>query len=297
MGFRRRRRLGWFFTLVAIIAAIVGYLASTGRLAWLFGGNQAPLPVEGEAEFHFIDVGQGDAALIRTVQGHVLIDAGTNDSEDALIAYLKAEGIKELAYAVFTHPHEDHIGNARMLIESDTVGALILPPMHSDDMVYRMVLDAAAARNVPCHIADAGARFAVGDATLEILFADAEAKEINDGSIICRLLYGKTAALFTGDAEGAAEQALLSAVPAEKLDCDLLKAGHHGSDTSLCEELLLAASPTHVAISCGKENDYGFPHAALLGRLQAVGAVWHRTDEEGTLCYVSDGESLVYKGE
>ena len=81
------------------------------------------------------------------------------------------------------------------------------------------------------------------------------------------------------------------------LRCDFLKAGHHGSDTSTGEALLRAASPAQAAISCGKENSYGFPHAALMERLAAAGAEVHRTDLEGTLCYTSDGERVIYEGE
>lgn len=244
-----------------------------------------------------LDVGQSDCTLITVGDAALMIDAGTVAERDAVRGCLRQRGIERLDYLLLTHPHEDHIGNARMLIESDTVGALILSPMYSEDTTYRMILDAAEAKNIPCHTAVSGNLYFIGDAVLEILFADAEAKEVNDGSVIARVSYGETSVLFTGDAEEAAERALLAAVPAEKLACDLLKAGHHGSSTSSCEELLRAASPDHVAISCGRDNDYGFPHAALLDRLEKAGTEWHRTDEEGVLCYFSDGYGVTYKGE
>ncbi len=244
-----------------------------------------------------LDVGQSDCTLIRT-QGHTLmIDAGTATEREAVRGHLRDRGIRQIDYLLLTHPHEDHIGNARMLIETDTVGALIVSPMGSEELGYQLILNAAAEHELPVYTAKAGDTYAIGDATLEILLAMEAAEEVNDASIVCRVTYGETAFLFTGDAEQDGEAALLASVPAEKLDCDFLKAGHHGSDTSTGEALLQVATPTHVAISCGEDNDYGFPHKALLERLEAMGATWHRTDTEGTLIYQSDGTAVRHEKE
>ena len=241
-----------------------------------------------------LDVGQSDCTLLRQGNAVWMIDTGTTTERGAVIGLLYDRGIERIDCLVLTHPHEDHIGNARILLEKYEVGSLIVSPYSTDDLTYRLVLETAEKQGVTCRVASAGETYTIGGATVEILLADESAAEPNDASVILRVAYGKTAFLFTGDAELDGETALLSTVAAEKLDCDFLKAGHHGSDTSSCEALLQAVTPKHVAISCGKNNDYGFPHQALLERLDAVGATYHRTDTEGTLCYVSDGEEIHF---
>lgn len=244
-----------------------------------------------------LDVGQSDCTILREGDAVWMIDTGTATERGAVIGALFDRGIERIDCLVLTHPHEDHIGNARMLLENYEVGTLLVSPFESDDLTYRLVLEAAQRQGVACHVASAEEIYALGGATVEILQADGNAAEANDASVILRVTYGRTAFLFTGDAELDGETALLTSVGAEKLDCDFLKAGHHGSETSCCEALLQAVTPQYAAISCGADNEYGFPHQALLERLDAVGAICHRTDEEGTLCYVSDGEAVRFAGE
>ena len=250
---------------------------------------------EGGLFVEVLDVGQSDCTLIRQGDAVLMIDCGTLDARSAVQFELDRRDIERIDILLLTHMHEDHIGNARMLLETYTVGALILPAAVSDTLEERLVLEAAEKNAVPMHTASAGDTFSLGQATLDVLYVASEADDLNDTSIVSRLTFGKTKFLFTGDGEAAVERALLSL--GADLDCDFLKAGHHGSKTSSSAELLAAVTPAHVAISCGKDNDYGFPHRELLERFDEVGATWHRTDKEGTLTYYSDGESITFKGE
>ncbi len=295
MGFRRRRKFGWFFALVAIIGAVIGYLATTGQLSWLFGGNQAPLPVEGEAEFHFIDVGQGDAALIRTADGHVLIDAGTNHSEDELITYLKSEGIKELTYAVFTHPHEDHIGGADAVLDYCEVKNVILPERTSTTGDYTRMMDAIEKEGANVIIAVPESVYTVGGLQLTILGPIGSGyKDLNNDSVVLRADFGESSVLYTGDAEDVSEKEMVSRYALNgKLDCDLLKVGHHGSDSSSTEDFLRLVSPSMAVISCGEGNTYDHPKQEILIRLNRYGVAYWRTDLEGSVVLISDGENLI----
>ena len=123
---RKYRRIkNFIITILVIVLAILGFFFGKDALS-----RPGPTvePVSGnEVQFHFIDVGQGDAALIRTADGDILIDASTGDAEDELKAYLDSLGVKDIEYAVFTHPHEDHIGGADMVIQNYYVKRVVLP--------------------------------------------------------------------------------------------------------------------------------------------------------------------------
>ena len=294
---KRRRRIkkyGILGVIAAVILAIFSYLAASGQLAAWFS-DEPTAPVDGEVEFHFIDVGQGDAALIRTSEGNVLIDAGTNASEDALIAYLKAEGITELAYAVFTHPHEDHIGGADAVLAYCEVEHVILSPATATTETYERMMDAIEEEDAEVFIAEPDTRYGVGDLKLTILGPiGSNYKDLNNDSVVLRADFGESSVLFTGDAEDKSEEDLLDRYALSgKLDCDVLKVGHHGSDSSTTEAFLTAVSPEMAVISCGEGNTYGHPTQIALNRLENHDVTYWRTDLEGSVVIVSDGEDLT----
>lgn len=292
---RRKKKYGLLTVILAIIVALLGFLYSQGYLDGLLGTQEPAAPVEGQVEFHFIDVGQGDAALIRTPEGNILIDAGTNDAEDELVAYLKAEGITELAYAVFTHPHEDHIGGADAVLEYCEVKNVILPEVTATTKVYERMMDAIDTEGATIIIAVPEATYAVGDLKLTILGpVGSDYADMNNDSVVLRADFGESSVLYTGDAEDVSEEEMLAKYRLNgKLDCDLLKVGHHGSENSSTEDFLDAVTPELAVISCGAGNKYGHPTQETLARLDARNVTYWRTDLLGSIVIVSDGETLT----
>jgi competence protein ComEC len=259
-----KKALGVVVTLLVTVLTVLGVIFGPDLLQ----GN-SPDPVSGdEVQFHFIDVGQGDAALIRTPKGDILIDAGTNSSEDQLKAYLDQLGVTELEYAVFTHPHEDHIGGADMILNTYTVKRVILPDKEHDSKTFERMLDAIEAEHCEVIMATPDKTFKVGDLTCTILAPIGTAyTELNNYSVVIRAEYGDTSVLFTGDAEVYAEKEMLERYFFKGLlDCDILKVGHHGSDTSSSQAFLYAVSPVHAVISVGEGNTYDHPKQEILSR-------------------------------
>jgi competence protein ComEC len=250
----------------------------------------------GTMEMHVIDVGQGDALLIRTEEYAVLVDCGTNESEVALHNYMSHLSVTTVDYLILTHPHEDHMGGADMVLREYEVGTVLLPDVTPEEDVGAQLAEAYAAGDAVVSTAMAGDVFCLGDLVISVLSPSGELYEqMNDNSLVLRVAYGDTVALLMGDAEEEVEQYLLATYDAQALDCDLLKAGHHGSQTSSSEELLDALTPTYVAISCGKGNSYGHPMQQVLDRIAAVGARACRTDREGSFVFVSDGETFAFQ--
>ena len=240
-----------------------------------------------------LGVGQSDCVLLSLAGEHILIDTGTASQRDTVLATLSSLGVRELAYLIVTHPHEDHYGNARFVLETHTVKGLLLSPAESEDVGYLWMQDAARQQGVPMQTVADGMTFSLGGATVEVFCARPQAADPNDASLVLRVHYGACRMLFMGDAEQEAEAALLVAWGADTA-CDLLKVGHHGSDTACSAEFLTATAPALAAISCGKDNEDAFPHRAVLEGLDAVGAAVYRTDLLGTLCFYCDGERIVY---
>ena len=221
---------------------------------------------------HFIDVGQGDAALLLSGGQAVLVDAGTSQSADSLVRYLQELGVTELYAAIATHPHADHIGGMAQVIEAFPIGHFYMGAETQNTATYERMLDALDAQGVPVSVPEPGEEL-VFDSGASVTFLgpadDVPKGNLNDRSLICLFRAGEQDVLLMGDAESAAEQSLLAHYPS--LRCDVLKVGHHGADTSSSVEFLRTVQPTTAVISCGVDNDYGHPDPQTLGNLSLAG--------------------------
>lgn len=256
---------------------------------------------EGDLQVHMIDVGQADSFLVRIPDGkavkNILIDAGcpNQTKSDAITDYLSACGIKELDLLILTHPHYDHIGSAKKVLESVTVRNAMIPDCDYSSATWTNVLETIEKKNINVIFSDAGKTLDIGEAKLKILAPSDKmlsGNEANDYSIVTKLTYGDTSFMFTGDAESDSEAEILGAFSKSELKCNVLKVGHHGSRTSSSQEFLDAVNPDIALISCGKNNDYGHPHDETMKKLNAMGINIFRTDEMGSVVIVSDGKTV-----
>lgn len=277
--------------LIIIIAIAVVFAAYQH-----FRTDNAQTTVTDSAEFHFIDVGQGDAVLIRTPSGDVLIDAGKNSSEEALDLYLKSYGVKTIEYAIFTHPHEDHIGGADMVIKNYDIKNVILPNCPSTTKTYTNMLTAISQKGLTAKEAHSRDKYRVGELVLNVLGpVRNNYEEVNDHSIVILAEWGGTRVMLAGDAELEAETDILKEFGNSNINCNILKLGHHGSSSSSGEKWLKALDPDIGIICCGKDNEYGHPHAEIVERLSKFGVKSYRTDELGSLVFISDGKTVSQK--
>ena len=256
---------------------------------------QAQPLADGQLQVHFLDVGQADSILIRTGEDAMLVDAGKNESGQAVVSYLREQGIETLDYVIGTHPHEDHIGGMDDVIREMDVKEVILPDKIHTSRTFEDVLDAIEEKGLSVTIAQQGDVYTLGDAQFTILAPCAGkdyGDELNNWSVGIRLVYGDNSFVLTGDAEKEAEADMLAT--GENLQGDVWKAAHHGSSTSNTSQMLDAVQPSYTVISCGKDNSYGHPHKETLEAFAKRGIQVFRTDEQGTIVVTSDGKNLTF---
>ena len=296
--------------LTAIAAVIVAVLAffgislddifpgalpageSTGTSRTETGGAETS---DGTLDVRFLDVGQADCILVQCGGETLLIDAGDQGSYPTISGVLDSLGITRLDYVIATHPHADHIGSMAKVIENYEIGTIILPDIPEAIMpttrTFEKMMDAIEAKGCGVQQAVPLDVFRVGGAEVTILGPAGEYNDLNDISVVCRLVYGETSFLFTGDAEKTAEADIL------KLDTPLrstvLKMGHHGSSTSTSRPFWEAVDPLYCVISCGKDNDYGHPHRETLELLDEYQIIPYRTDTMGTILFHLEGGKLT----
>ncbi len=289
MNRRQKRKVNkLIWTLILLLIAGIGVFFGKD---YIFG-TSIPSVSGGEVQFHFIDVGQGDAALIRIGEDYdVLIDAGPGSSEDELKTYLDKLGVDDLEYVVFTHPDEDHIGGADVILENYRVNHVIRPDREVDTKVYQRTEELIAAEGCTEVDPTPGKVFQVGEVRFTILAPLSDSYgDNNNYSVVLRVDYGATSVLFTGDAEVDSEEEMISRYRLTgELDCDILKVGHHGSDTSSSRSFLELVTPDAAVISCGKDNKHGHPDPEIVTRFNAMNVPMIRTDESGTIIYTSTG--------
>ena len=244
---------------------------------------------------HYIDVGQGDAALIVCDGEAMLIDGGPVDASELIYSYLDKYEIYELKYIVGTHPDEDHIGGLAAAMNVATVERAFCSVDEYDSKPFSSFIKYLNQQKVSLEIPEAGMELMLGSAKVLFLAPIKALDETNNNSIIIRVEYGDTSFLFTGDAEFEEEDTLIYSD--FEFASTVLKVAHHGSEYSTSEVFLDIVSPSIAIISCGNENTYGFPKQAVLDLLEAAGVVLYRTDLHGDILVYSDGEQIEVETE
>lgn len=256
-------------------------------------GNVTGSNVEGSIEVHFIDVGQGDATLL-ICNGHsLLIDAGDNTKGTTVQLYLAKHNVTSLDAVIWTHPDADHIGGADVITTKYDIGTIYMPDIASDTLTYEELMDAIAYRNYKIVNPVVDSSFDLGGAEVTFLGSTSSYGDDNNNSIICKVKFGNTSFLFTGDAEKEAESLLVEKYP--NMSIDVYEVGHHGSKTSSSSEFVNLFRPTYSVISCGNDNTYGYPHDETLKSLSDIGCEIFRTDIQGNIVAISDGTDIIWE--
>lgn len=246
-------------------------------------------------EVHFIDVGQADAALVLCEGESMLIDGGNRGDSSLIYTYLKQRGLEHLDYMVCTHPHEDHVGGLAGALNYATADVAYAPVTDYDSDVFRNFKKYLEQQGGEVTVPTAGERFMLGSAEVSVVgpvHTDTGSNP-NNMSIVLRVVYGDTSFLFTGDAEREEEQAILEA--GYEIESTVLKVGHHGGATSTTYPFLREVQPEYAVISVGEGNSYGHPTEDVLSRLRDADVEVYRTDMQGTVVCVSDGEKVFFE--
>jgi competence protein ComEC len=286
------------FSVLRDMLALAILLAVTLPFAFREHTRQQQAPI---LRVTFLDVGKGDAAVIETPSGKVVVvdtggklGSGAGDHGSRTIApFLRAHGKERIAFLLLTHPHPDHISGAVSLLNAFPVAGLVDNGVAADSAEVRRYRQAAQDRNVRLFVGARGTTISLGDGVVLRLVAPPRATaagRVNNSSIVVCLEYGKTAFLLTGDAEAESEGEMIAAD--QNLACNVLKVGHHGSNASTSAALLSAAHPQIAVISVNANNSAGYPHPELLDRLRAARARVYRTDQNGNVTCLSDGTRI-----
>jgi competence protein ComEC len=244
---------------------------------------------------HFIDVGQADCIFIHSPDGHnMLIDAGNNDDAATVTSYLAAQNVVKIDVLIGTHPHEDHIGSMDTVIQDFEIGQIYLPKVTVNNRTFADVLAAVKQKGLKVNSPVAGSSIA-WDSSVQVKILAPNSvtyDELNDYSIVLQLVYGETKFMFTGDAEQTSEKEILARF--SDLKVDVLKVGHHGSNSSTTAAFLKAVAPQYAVISLGKYNQYGYPSQEVTNRLEQARVKVYRTDNQGTIMATSSGKTITF---
>ena len=249
----------------------------------------------GTLRVNYIDVGQGDSIFIQLPNNEtMLIDAGEAYKSDNVINYLNNLGITKIDYVIGTHPHTDHIGGLEEVINTFDIGSIYMPRASSTSKTYEDLLTTISSKGLKVKTAKSGVVVLDEDnLKLEFIAPNSDSySELNNYSAVLKLTYLDNTFLFMGDAETLSEEEITSDIKA-----DVIKVGHHGSDSSSSLEFVKKVSPEYAIIMVGEGNSYNHPYQSIIDRYESVGAKVLRTDLDGNIICDCDGSTVTCDGD
>lgn len=238
---------------------------------------------------HYIDVKQGDSTFIEFPNGEtMLIDAGKKEQGNNVVNYIKNLGYDKIDYVVGTHPDTDHIGGLASVIDIFDIGSIYMPKKSSTTKTYLNLLETIKNKGLSIHTAKAGVNIiSLDNLKVDIISPVKEYESSNESSAVVKIVYGKRKFLFMADATTDNEADIKVDV-----ESDVVKVGHHGSDTSSKEEFVKKTKAKYAVISVGEGNSYHHPYDVIINRWESIGAEVLRTDKLGSIVISTDGDSL-----
>lgn len=314
MSKRRKKSNNILVSLIVfVILCISGYfgkdyIASTNELAKEVSTNEVQITlsqsIENAEEVNldndklniiFFYVGQADCTLIKLNNDVMLIDTGNNADGKNVVSFLQAKNITHIDYLVGTHADEDHIGGLDDVINNLDIEKVLIPTVGKNGTDYKNVVEACENKNISVQNPTMGDTFIVDEANFEIMSAmEEEVTSDNNSSLVINLTYNETNYLFMGDAETEVENSRTWE------NADVLKVGHHGSNSSSSNKFINEVKPEYSIIEVGKANSYNLPSDKAIKRLEDCGSKVLRTDkangdEVGSFWLTSDGNTIDIK--
>ena len=266
-------------------------------LTLVLPGNAVTAKADGQGDMavHFIDVGQGLAILVQSGGENLLYDGGNRSHADEVVQYLKNQQVETINYMISSHYDEDHLGGLVKCLDTFEVEHVLGSDyVHTSDL-FNTFMNTATAHAIIVEYPSVGDTYEFGTGSFTVMAPDGISQNSNDNSVVIRLVNGNNSFMFMGDAEETSEQDMIST--GMNLDCDVLSLGHHGSASSTSWDLLEATSPSWAVISCGLNNTYGHPAAETMGKLSDMDIPVFRTDDQGTVIALSDGNTISWTQE
>lgn len=262
-----------------------------------FPGNIVDVEASGQGDMavHFIDVGQGLAILVQSGGENLLYDGGNRAHADEVVQYLKDQQVDTIDYMISSHYDEDHLGGLVKCLDNFEVEHILGSDYVHTSELFNTFMNTATAHAIIVEYPAVGDTYEFGTGSFTVMAPDGISQNSNDNSVVVRLVNGNNSFMFMGDAEETSEQDMIST--GMNLDCDVLSLGHHGSASSTTWDLLEASTPSWAVISCGQGNSYGHPAAETMGKLKDMDIPVFRTDDQGTIIALSDGDTINWNQE
>lgn len=287
--------------IAVIIFSIISILDKQDIINWnniksITGAIEGVKQIDSQFAMYFFDVGQSDCTIIICDDEVMMVDCGTHNQINTIKQSLLSLNIKKIDYMLVTHQHDDHMGGAAEIIKNWKVKNFIMPKLLEennvsgftyDDLLHSLFED----KSVNKIAAQDCKSFMLGSAKVEFLSPINQDKNLNNMSVVVKVTYGKTSFLLQGDAESKIENLLLDSQC--DIDVNVLKLGHHGSNTSSNEKFLEAVSPDVTIISSGYENTYNHPNDNVLNRIDNIETDTFVTSLHGNISVTSNGSEIV----